>query len=92
MNANDYGRSSSSDGFDMLVEHLETESGEADMERLDEHWTEVMKLAEKHGFIVDAGGGVAVICTHEEYVSNHGIENEANRLRAQCVEMGGDEQ
>jgi hypothetical protein len=31
----------------------------------DEHWEEVMKLAEKYGFIIQAYGGTAVLATHE---------------------------
>lgn len=30
----------------------------------DAHWQEVLKLAEKHGFIIQAFGGVAVLATH----------------------------
>jgi len=30
----------------------------------DEHWEEVLKLAQKHGFIVQAFGGAAVLATH----------------------------
>ena len=29
-------------------------------------WGEVMKLAEKHGFITMAAGGVAILMCHEE--------------------------
>lgn len=31
----------------------------------DKHWQEVMKLAERHGFIVQAYGGTATLATHE---------------------------
>lgn len=31
----------------------------------DQHWEEVLRLAEKYGFIVYAGGGVAVLATHQ---------------------------
>lgn len=30
-----------------------------------DNWNEVMKLAEKHGLIIHAAGGVAVLATHE---------------------------
>ncbi len=32
---------------------------------MDEHWDEVMELAEKYGFIISAYGGVATLATHE---------------------------
>ncbi|MFA1820578.1 hypothetical protein ACDX78_10405 [Virgibacillus oceani] len=31
----------------------------------DAHWQEVMKLAEKHGFLLQAYGGLATLATHE---------------------------
>ena len=31
-----------------------------------DHWQEVMDLAQKYGFIIQAYGGVAVLATHEE--------------------------
>ena len=37
---------------------------ENDQER--DYWQEVMNLAQKRGFIVQAYGGVAVLATHEE--------------------------
>ncbi len=34
-------------------------------EELDKHWKEVMDLASKYGFIVQAYGGVATLMTHK---------------------------
>lgn len=31
----------------------------------EQHWVEVLKLAEEYGFIVQAYGGVALLATHE---------------------------
>ena len=31
----------------------------------DMHWTEVLELAEKHGFIRQAYGGTAILITHK---------------------------
>jgi len=36
------------------------------MNQEDRRWQEVMKLAEKYGFIIQAYGGVATLATHEE--------------------------
>jgi len=36
------------------------------MSSQDKNWTEVMKLAEKHGLITMAYGGVAVLMHHDE--------------------------
>ena len=47
----------------------------------DKHWQhEVMKLAEKYGFIVQASGGVAMLVTHQNQVEQFG---EAEYLRIQ---------
>lgn len=47
----------------------------------DEHWQyDVMKLAEKHGFIVGAAGGTATLMTHRNQIENYG---EAEYLRIQ---------
>ena len=39
---------------------------------MDQHWTEVLKLAEEYGFIVQAAGGVAVLATHEVQKEQYG--------------------
>jgi len=39
---------------------------------VDQHWTEVLKLAEEYGFIVQAAGGVAVLATHEVQKEQYG--------------------
>ena len=94
MNANDYACGFSGNNpdepTDDLVHHLFTDEGKAELKSLDGHWQEVMKLAERYGFIVDSFGGVATLCVHREYVDQCGVENEAKRLRVQRVELGGD--
>ena len=57
------------------------------LEELDSHWTEVVKLAEKYGFIVQSYGGVAVLATHAEYWNVRGSKALADRLRMQNVEL-----
>jgi hypothetical protein len=36
---------------------------------MDIHWSEVMKLAEKYGFIIQAYGGTAILATHENQMN-----------------------
>ena len=38
----------------------------------DEHWTEVMELAEKYGFILQAYGGAALLATHRNQLESYG--------------------
>ena len=38
----------------------------------DEHWKEVMVLAEKYGFILQAYGGTALLATHRNQLESYG--------------------
>ncbi len=38
----------------------------------DEHWSEVMNLAEKYGFILQAYAGTALLSTHSNQLENYG--------------------
>ena len=51
------------------------------MKNLDSHWQEVMKLAEKYGFIVNAYGGTATLATHENQIEAFKEENYLFRQR-----------
>jgi len=44
-------------------------------EQYDQHWTEVLKLAEKYGFIRQAFGGTAILITHQN------IDEEAHQMQ-----------
>lgn len=44
------------------------------MQELDSHWNEVMKLAEKYGFILQAYGGTAILATHRNQLDAKGEE------------------
>jgi hypothetical protein len=44
------------------------------MSQADAHWEEVLKLAEQHGFIVQAFGGAAVLATHAVQIEQYGEE------------------
>ncbi len=57
------------------------------LKELDSHWTEVVKLAEKYGFIVQSYGGVAVLATNAEYRNVNGSKALADRLRMQNVDI-----
>ena len=45
-----------------------------EIEKLDEHWNEVMNLAVKYGFIVQAAGGTAILVTHDNQQQEYGEE------------------
>lgn len=41
---------------------------------MDKNWKEVMDLAEKYGFIIQAYGGVAMLATHQAQIEHYGQE------------------
>lgn len=49
----------------------------------DQHWTEVMELAEKYGFILRAYGGTATLATHQNQLKELG---EPEYLRIQQMD------
>lgn len=44
-----------------------------------DNWDEVMKLAEKYGFITMASGGVAILMTHDNQ-KNQGIYEKIQKI------------
>lgn len=76
--------------YDDLKDYIESDEGDAILEKLDGHWQEVLELAEQYGFIVQSFGGTATLATHTEYIEQLGHDKEAQRLRMCNVEMGGD--
>lgn len=46
----------------------------------DRHWSEVMELAEKYGFIIQAYGGTATLATHKNQLKQLG-EHEYLRIQ-----------
>ena len=58
---------------------------------LDSHWSEVMELAVKYGFITQAYGGTATLATHKNQLEAYRAENYIMRQsyeigRASCRE------
>ena len=51
------------------------------LKELDNHWTEVMKLAEQYRFICSAVGGTATLATHQNQLEALGEEKYINRQR-----------
>ncbi len=75
------------EAVDRLAEWLEGDEGQAAIARLDGAWEAVMKQAEKAGFIVDAYGGAARICTNRAYMEANGARALADRMRMCGVEF-----
>ena len=45
----------------------------------DSHWEEVLRLAEKYGFIRQAAGGTAILITHENIIEGRQRRNQPER-------------
>ena len=41
----------------------------------DEKWTEVMKLAQENGFIIQAAGGTAILVSNKNQIEHYGLEH-----------------
>ena len=55
---------------------------------MDKYWEEVMELAKKYGFIIQAYGGTATLATHDVQKKHFGEEE---YLRIQEMNGGGGE-
>ena len=89
MNANDYFRGVSNDGIetDELAELIADGKLDMRLEEMDSHWDEVMRLAERYGFISQAYGGAAIVTTNHAYLEANGPKRLARRLRMNNVEL-----
>lgn len=67
---------------EQIIARIQSEEGQGIMNGWDSRWSEVMKLAEGYGFIVQAFGGVATLATNEEQIKQMGLEHKAAMLRA----------
>lgn len=50
--------------------------------QMDDHWKEVMDLAEQYGFIAQAAGGTAILLTHRNQIEADGEEKYLYRQRS----------
>lgn len=73
---------------DPLAGYLETDEGRARLAALDSRWGECMDVAREAGFVTQAYGGVAVLCTNLAYMEANGADELARRLRASGMDLG----
>lgn len=87
--ASEFFRGVSKDGIetDELAQLIADGKMDGTIEELDSHWTEVMRLCERYGFISQAYGGAAVVTTNSAYLEANGHKELANRLRMNDVEL-----
>lgn len=90
MKATEYGTGidlKTGEQFDGLADRIGTDEGRAAIAAHDSHWEEVMRLAERHGFIIQAYGGTAILCSNSAYLEANGAGALADRLRMQGVDL-----
>lgn len=89
MKASEYERKVRNDGLetDELAELIADGKMDATLKEMDSHWEEVMRLAERYGFITQAYGGAAIVTTNRAYLETNGPQELARRLRMQNVEL-----
>lgn len=51
------------------------------LKELDSHWQDVMDLAVKYGFIMQAYGGTAILATHKNQLDEWGEEKYLHRQK-----------
>jgi dipeptidase len=58
---------------------------------MDQHWSEVMKLAEQYGFIVQTYGGTAILATHKNQLDHYGEEKykSIQKMNGKCLKELG---
>ena len=73
---------------DALVDYLDDHP--EIIEELDSHWSEVMDLCQKYGFILQAFGGTATIASPATIRDSFGICELAYRMRINNVDIPTD--
>lgn len=58
---------------------------------MDKHWEEVLKLAEKYGFILQAAGGAAILATHQNQLESRGLSEykRIQKMNGHCPKKYG---
>lgn len=69
-------------GTEAIKARLRVEGGRAVIDDWDQHWEEVMELAQRYGFIVQAYGGTATLATNAKQIEQLGLDGKAALLRA----------
>lgn len=69
-------------GTEAIKARLRVEGGRAVIDDWDQHWEEVMELAQRYGFIVQAYAGTATLATNAEQIEQLGLDGKAALLRA----------
>lgn len=72
---------------DEIAEFLETDAGKAFLDETDAKWSEAIEPMRQAGFIAQAFGGTAVMCTYANMVEAQGIEGAARMLQMNGVEI-----
>ena len=71
-----------------VIAFVESDDGASFLESCDEGWGAVMEAAKAEGFIIQAYGGTATLCTYGAMLEERGAEGVAWMLQMNGIDIG----
>lgn len=72
---------------DELAAFLETDAGRAFLDGIDAKWGEAIEPMRRAGFIAQAYGGTAIVCTYGNMMESQGVDGVVRMLQMSRVEV-----
>lgn len=72
---------------DELASFLATDEGRAFLDGIDAKWGEAIEPMRKAGFIAQAYGGTAIMCTYGNMMDSQGVDGVVRMLQMNRVEV-----
>jgi len=72
---------------DELAAFVESDEGRAFLYEQDSHWEEATRVARERGFIVQACGGAATLCTYDAMREFSGTEGVVRMLQMSGIDI-----
>jgi len=70
-----------------LASFLETDEGRAFLDGIDAKWGEAIEPMRMAGFIAQAYGGTAIVCTYSNMMESQGVDGVVRMLQMSGVEV-----
>ena len=72
---------------EQVAAFVESDEGKAFLQERDYHWNTVMRKARECGFIIQAYGGTATLCTYEAMLDEVGTDGAVRMLQMSGVDL-----
>ena len=72
---------------DELASFLATDEGRAFLDGIDAKWGEAIEPMRKAGFIAQAYGGTAIMCTYSNMMESQGVDGVVRMLQMNVVDV-----